>query len=169
MVRLEYLLDSWKTVRNDSIAALEEFPADKLDVNPAEGLMTVRQMATHILHAGHGILGIMLDGSENLQTPDFRDRIAKHAAELGATPDVPSLAAAMRVSVGELCAKLAAQSAEWFAHVITRFDGQRVTRLELVSMVKEHELTHRSQMFVAMRLHGIVPPTTRRRVAAQPK
>ena len=69
----------------------------------------------------------------------------------------------------KLCAKLAAQSAEWFAHVITRFDGQRVTRLELVSMVKEHELTHRSQMFVAMRLHGIVPPTTRRRVAAQPK
>ena len=169
MVRPEYLLDSWKTVRADTIAALEEFPADKLDLNPAEGLMTVRQMATHILHAGYGITGIMLDGSENLQTPDFRDLIMKHAAKLGETPDAPSLAAALRKSVEEQCERLATQSAEWFAHVITRFDGQRVTRLELVMMVKEHELTHRSQMFVAMRLQGAVPPTTRRRLAAQKK
>ena len=169
MVRLEYLLDSWKTVRADTIAALDEFPAAKLDENPAEGLMTVRQMAIHILHAGHGILGIMLDGSDNLQTPDFRALVMKHAATLGETPDVPSLSAALHKSVEDTCAKLAAQSPEWFAHIITRFDGQRVTRLELVTMVKEHELTHRSQMFVAMRLQGAVPPTTRRRLAAQKK
>jgi uncharacterized damage-inducible protein DinB len=33
--------------------------------------------------------------------------------------------------------------------------------------VKEHELTHRSQLFLYMRLKGLVPPTTRRRQAKQ--
>ncbi len=33
----------------------------------------------------------------------------------------------------------------------------------MLQFIKEHELTHRSQMFVYMRLKGIVPATTRRR------
>ena len=64
-------------------------------------------------------------------------------------------------------AELSAKSDEFFSAVITRFDGQRVTRLEMLQFVKEHELTHRSQMFLYLRLKGIVPATTRRRQAAQ--
>jgi uncharacterized damage-inducible protein DinB len=50
---------------------------------------------------------------------------------------------------------------------MTRFDGQQVTRLEMLQFVKEHELTHRSQLFMYQRLKGIVPVTTRRRLAKQ--
>jgi uncharacterized damage-inducible protein DinB len=64
-------------------------------------------------------------------------------------------------------AELAAQPAEFFAHIITRFDGQKVTRLEMVQTIKEHELTHRAQLFFCLRLKGIVPATTRRRLAKQ--
>ena len=31
--------------------------------------------------------------------------------------------------------------------------------------LKEHELTHRQQLFMYLRLNGVVPPTTRRRQA----
>jgi uncharacterized damage-inducible protein DinB len=62
---------------------------------------------------------------------------------------------------------LAAQPAEFFAQIITRFDGQKVTRLEMLQAIKEHELTHRSLMFLCLRLKGIVPSTTRRRLAKQ--
>ena len=34
----------------------------------------------------------------------------------------------------------------------------RLTRLEMLQFVKEHELTHRSQLFMLMRLKGMVPP-----------
>ena len=77
------------------------------------------------------------------------------------------LAAALRQSLDKRLAELAAQPPEFFAHIITRFDGQRVTRLEMVQMVKEHELTHRAQLFLYLRLKGIVPATTRRRMAKQ--
>lgn len=51
--------------------------------------------------------------------------------------------------------------------MITSFDGLRVTRLETVQMAKEHELTHRAQLFLYLRMKGIVPATTRRRLAKQ--
>ena len=60
--------------------------------------------------------------------------------------------------------QLALQPAEFFAHIITRFDGQMVTRLEMVRFTKEHELTHRAQLFLYLRLKGLVPATMRRLV-----
>jgi len=79
--------------------------------------------------------------------------------------DAKTLAAELRSSVEERCAELARQPAEFFSGLITRFDGQKVTRLEMIQTIKEHELTHRAQMFVYLRLKGIVPVTTRRRQA----
>ena len=77
------------------------------------------------------------------------------------------LAAALRDSIVQRTGELAAKSPEFLAHIVTRFDGQKVTRLEMVQSIKEHELTHRSQMFMYLRLKGIVPATTRRRLAKQ--
>ena len=37
--------------------------------------------------------------------------------------------------------------------------------LEMLQFLKEHELTHRAQLFLYLRLKGIVPATTRRRLA----
>ena len=73
----------------------------------------------------------------------------------------------MRDSLEERTAQLAAQPAEFFSHIITRMDGQKVTRLEMVQTIKEHELTHRQQLFLYLRLKGLVPATTRRRLAKQ--
>jgi uncharacterized damage-inducible protein DinB len=77
------------------------------------------------------------------------------------------LASELRARLDERLPALAAQSPEFYAGIITRFDGQQVTRLEMIQTIKEHELTHRSQMFLYLRLKGIVPVTTRRRQAAK--
>jgi uncharacterized damage-inducible protein DinB len=37
----------------------------------------------------------------------------------------------------------------------------------MVQTIKEHELTHRQQLFTYLRLKGLVPATTRRRLAKQ--
>jgi uncharacterized damage-inducible protein DinB len=75
------------------------------------------------------------------------------------------LAARLRESVEEHSEKLTAKPAEFFSGFVTRPDGQQVTRLEFVQWIKEHELTHRQQLFMYLRLKGIVPVTTRRRLA----
>jgi uncharacterized damage-inducible protein DinB len=169
MVRPEHVLDSWKSVRQDTIAAVQEFPPSEFDFRPAPDLMTFRETATHILHAGHGLSGMLLAGQDNFAAPDFRERIKEQNASLSAHSAQAELAAALRESVEQRAAQLAAQSPEFFAQIITRMDGQKVTRLEMLQMIKEHELTHRAHLFVCLRMKGLTPATTRRRAAQQAK
>ena len=165
MVRLESILDSWKGIREDTANAVEDFSAHDLDYKPSPDLMSFGEIARHILQASHALTGILLDGVDNMATPQFREMINKYVSQLPPTDGAGALAHELRSQLSSRAAQLAAQSAAFYAAEITRFDGQKVTRLETLQMVKEHELTHRSQLFMYLRLMGIVPPTTRRRLA----
>jgi uncharacterized damage-inducible protein DinB len=165
MVRLDSILSSWKAVREDTAQAVEDFAPHKLDFKPSADLMSFGATARHILDAGHGLTGLLLAGEENFSTPEFRENIGKHVAELPKTEDAGSLAHELRSDIERLSGKLAAKPAEFYAGEIIRMDGQKVTRLEMLQMIKEHELTHRQQLFMYLRLNGVVPPTTRRRQA----
>jgi len=165
MVRTEQVLDSWKSVRQDSALAVEDFPAAEFDFRPAPETMTFGETARHILTAGDGLTGMLLAGEEHFVGPDFRDRLVAHARKLAPDAGPAALAAALRESVEQRTAALAARPADFFAQMVTRMDGQRVTRLEMVQSIKEHELTHRAHLFLCLRMKGIVPATTRRRMA----
>src|SRR5262245_31231896 len=165
MVRKETVIDSWKTVREDTAQAVEDFPAAEFDFKATPDLMSFRELGRHILDAGHALTGMLLAGIDNLATPEFRAMIDKYRPQLPEQLDAPTLASELRKSLETRAAELAAQGDDFYSGVITRFDGQRVTRLEMVQFIKEHELTHRSQMFLYLRLKGIVPATTRRRLA----
>ena len=167
MVRLETVLDSWKSVRADTVQALEDFPPGNLDFRPTADLMTFRELAVHILQSGEALAGMLAAGDSSFQGPDARARMSSFARPLGENPGSSELARNLVESVAARSAELATKSPEFYAETITRFDGAVVTRLEMLQFVKEHELTHRAQMFLCLRLNGIVPPTTRRKLAAK--
>lgn len=163
MVRVESVLDSWKTVRQDTAQAVEDMPAGEFDFKPVPELASFGEIARHILDAGHALTGLMLAGVDNLV--EGRKSMKQYVLPLPEKLDAHTLAAELRSAVDQRCAELARQPADFFAGMITRFDGQRVTRLEMLQTIKEHELTHRAQLFVYLRLKGVVPVTTRRRQA----
>lgn len=165
MIRLESVLNSWKTIREDTAQAMEDFSAHSLDYKPSADLMSFGELGRHILEAGHALTGMLLDGIDNMATPQFRETIKRYTAQLPKTDSAAALARELRAQLNSRLEQLAAQPADFYAAEITRFDGERVTRLEMLQMAKEHELTHRAQMFTYLRLNGIVPPTTRRRLA----
>jgi uncharacterized damage-inducible protein DinB len=165
MVRLDTVLDSWKAVREDTAQSVDDFPVHNLDYKPGADLMSFGEIARHILQAGHGLTGLLLAGVDNLATPQFREMLGKYIAELPATQDAASLSRALRSAMEQRSTELGAKPPEFYAGEITRMDGQRVTRLEMIQFIKEHELTHRQQLFLYLRLNGVVPPTTRRRLA----
>jgi len=167
MVRKETVLESWKTVRQDTAQAVEDFPAAEIDFKATPDLMTFGELARHILDSGHALTGMLIDGVDNLATPQFREMIGRYKPQLPEHLDSETLASELRKSIETRTTELAAKGEDFFSGMITRFDGQRVTRLEMLQFIKEHELTHRSQMFLYLRLKGVVPATTRRRKAAQ--
>jgi hypothetical protein len=92
MVRVETVLDSWKSVRQDAAQAVEEFPAVAFDFKPAAEMMTFGEIAAHILNSGHALTGMLLEGEDNITRPDFRARMAQHypAAPKEAGPKGPA-------------------------------------------------------------------------------
>jgi uncharacterized damage-inducible protein DinB len=167
MIRLDHLLNSWKTIREDVAIAVEEFPAGELDYQPTADVDSFRQIARHILNVGHGIPGMML-ARESATGQEFRDRMKAHLFPLADDASPAELAAALRQSVAQRIEQLAAQPPDFFAEIMTRhFDLAQLTRMEMLQFIKEHELTHRQQLFMYLRLKGIVPATTRRRLARQ--
>ena len=165
MVRVESVINSWKTVREDTAQAVEDFSAHELDFKPSPDMMSFGDLARHILDAGHALTGVLLDQVDSLATPDFRQMLGKYIAELPKTEGAGALARELRAAMDSRAATLLAKPAEFYAGEITRMDGLRITRLEMLQFIKEHELTHRQQLFVYLRLKGLVPPTTRRRMA----
>ena len=165
MVRLEHVLDSWWTVRQDTALAVEDFPAAEFDFRPVAGVQSFGEIARHILNAGHALTGLMLAGEVNFAAPDFRQRLGPLAFPLPADAGQAEVAAALRQSIALRLEELAARPAEFFAATMTRMDGVELTRLEMLQSIKEHELTHRAQLFLYLRMKGLVPATTRRRMA----
>jgi len=163
MVRVDALLDSWKIVRQDTAQAVEDMPDAEMDFKPVPEVMTFREIARHILASSYAISGILLDGLEKMDRQELMKRFPPVPADAGAA----WLASELRARFEERLPALAAQPPEFYAGMVTRFDGQRVTRLEMLQFAKEHELTHRAQLFLYQRLKGIVPVTTRRRQAAK--
>jgi uncharacterized damage-inducible protein DinB len=167
MVRVEHVLESWKSIRQDTIAAVEEFPPAEFDFRASPDLMTFRELARHIAVAGHALTGMLLAGETDFTGPQFREKLKPHVPDVPENADAARLIQALRHSIDRRTSELAGQTPEYYAGIVTRVDGEKVTRLEMLQFVKEHELTHRSQMFMYLRLKGIVPATTRRRLARQ--
>jgi uncharacterized damage-inducible protein DinB len=165
MVRLEAVLNSWKGVREATVEAVEDFSAHDLGYKPSADLMTFGEIARHILEASHVLTRMLLDGVDNMATPQIREIIDGYVAQLPATDGAGALARELRSQMDARIAELAAKPADFYAVEITRFDKERVTRLEMLQTIKEHELTHRAQLFMYLRLNGIVPSTTRGRIA----
>lgn len=164
MVRLEQILDSWRAVREETAVAVEEFPADDFDFRPTPEVDSFRTIARHVLNAGEGLTGGLLSGEDRFNSPDIGKKLKSYFPALPQDCSPAELAAALRASVQERTAQLAAQPPEFYRQMITRMDGEQLTRLEFLQWIKEHELAHRQQLFMYLRLKGLTPATTRKRL-----
>src|SRR5215813_6213536 len=57
MVRLDMVLDTWKSIRRDTAQAVEDMPPGELDFRPTPDLMPFRELALHVLNASNGLVG----------------------------------------------------------------------------------------------------------------
>src|SRR5689334_1807415 len=114
MVRKETVIESWKSVREDTAQAVEDFPASDVDFKATPDLMTFGELGRHILDAGHALSGMLLDGIDNLQTPQFREMIDKYRPQLPERLDSATLASELRKSMETRAAELRAKSDDFF-------------------------------------------------------
>ena len=160
------LARAFRTVRSNTLQIVNEIPETKLDFAPADGTRTIRQLATHVAFAdefANALHGPKLDSVLKL---DFPTMVGKAAAEEAKPRDKAALVTLLTERGDSFAGWLETLSDEFLGEPVGMPPGSdqaTKTRFELIMGVKEHEMHHRGQLMLILRLLGQVPPLTRQR------
>jgi uncharacterized damage-inducible protein DinB len=156
-----------QATRSESVTACREFPPAAFDEEMVPGFLTFRKINQHILEAGYALTGMLLDGQEHFNVPEMRQKFMEYLPVVAPDATPEELASALAGKMEERIAQIRQAGPAFWEREVTHFSGARVTMMEMMLLVRQHEGEHRAQAAVLSRMCGIVPATTRNRLAAQ--
>jgi uncharacterized damage-inducible protein DinB len=143
-------VDTWAYEHGLSAKVMRAVPAAKLDMRPHEKSRSMRDLAWHLAEAERFFvekgLGLALPGE---------NPVPKEAPP--ATP--AAMADAYDRSHAAMSAAIAKKEPAWFAEVVPFF-GSKMPRGAIVDLMVRHEVHHRGQLTVYLRLAGAKVPGT---------
>ena len=143
-------VDTWNYEHGLSTKVMRAVPAAKLDMRPHEKSKSMRELAWHLAEAERFFvvqgLGVQVPGDNPVpkETPP-------------ATPS--AMADAFDRSHAALSAAIAKSDPAWFAEVVPFFQ-MKMTRAAILDLMIRHEVHHRGQLTVYLRLAGAKVPST---------
>ena len=160
------LAAAFRTVRKNTVQVARDIPEDKNDFVAAPGLKPVREIFAHI--AWGPALQYDVHRDRKLTTLKGYDwgALASNAAQFEGRVRTKAEVVALLESAGE-------EFASWVAGLSDAFLNETYTdpmgqnpkmRFESIMSVKEHEMHHRGQLMLILRLVGGVPHLTRERM-----
>jgi uncharacterized damage-inducible protein DinB len=161
------LAAAFRTVRKNTIQVARDIPADKYDFVASPGCRTVSAQLAHIANGPALQYDVHRDRKlTTLQGYDWGKLMANGAA-FEAQPRTKDEVVALLERTGEEYASwVGGLGAEFLNETYTDPMGQNPkTRFESLMSVKEHEMHHRAQLMLILRLVGGVPHLTRERMA----
>ena len=162
------LAASFRTVRGNTVRVVEELPEERFDFVAAPGLRTVRALVSHVLW-GPQMYEAFHGGTQPITTLkgfDFGAILARAGAFESQVRGKAELVALLKADGEKFAAWLATLSDEFLAQTYTDPTGANPkSRLESLLSPKEHEMHHRAQLMLILRLVGGVPHLTRERQA----
>lgn len=161
------LAAAFRTVRGNTIRVVEEIGEEQLDFVPAPGARPVRALVAHVVWAPrlqeefHRVRRV-----STLQGFDFGAFLATGQAFESERRTKAQLLDLLRSEGEGTAAWLQGLGEAFLAETFTDTMGVNPkTRMEGVMAIKEHEMHHRAQLMLILRMLGGVPPLTRERQA----
>ena len=157
------LARAYRTVRGNTIKALEEISESQLDFSAAPGTRTIRQLATHI-GLTDSFSGVHKEKRTSFDGFNFPEIVGQLMAE-EQKPRTKAELIAFLTERGEVTASwLESLSDDFLAERFNQPPGTepaQKTRFEMIMSMKEHEMHHRAQLMLMQRMIGQVPHLTR--------
>lgn len=135
----------------DTVAAVEEMPADKFNFRPTPQQNTFGHLVVHMIRANYGLCGL-ITGAKPPAPPAINDDTPKDAL-------VPALKASFQFCTDSL----ASIDDSHFGEQVPFIGGKLVSRGFMLVTMSEDLGDHYSTAAMYLRLNGLLPPT------AQPK
>lgn len=155
-------LEAWEYAREGVIAEAASIPADRFDFRPDTASRSVAELVVHIIESGQMMAGELSRSGGDFTRQSYGEHVREHAG--GIPPDQPpeALLELLR-RTGEDGRRRIREAGEIsMLQRIRRFDGLEGTRLAWLNHGIDHEMYHRGQLALYVRLLGRVPALTRR-------
>ena len=159
---LEEALEAWEDARAGVIDEAANIPADQFDFCPAEGVRSVAELVAHILEVSEMMVGELTADDTDLSRSSFPDLLDRHAAEVRNLRDKNTLIEAGRTTLKRGIERFREAGELHMLQLMTRFDGEKGTRLAWMHHGIAQEMYHRGQLALYARLLGRVPALTQR-------
>lgn len=171
MINRALILQSFKTVRSNSIEAARDIPAEKFSFKPeGEGTMSLLDLFKTILRSTEFMVGMALRPESKISITPEKPREAwlkeTLTTNLDAITTKDQVIAALEASMKSIEARVNAADETFLHSRITTPDNIEKVRLWVVQCAKEQEMVYRGQVYLYERMLGIVPHPARKAAAA---
>ena len=158
---LDNLIDTWKEVRAGLIDEAQTIPADQFAFKATPDMRPVAGVLQHVVESQKMLTGEVCRADTNLFRQSFADQIKTYAPGVSETDDKDRLIDLLRRSMDETeeCLRRAGDELQ---NEMKRFDGRQIAKHDFLSFAIAHEMYHRGQLTVYLRLLGIEPVLTKR-------
>ena len=163
---LDEVLGAWAYTRESVIQEIRNLSEADLQVRPHAESRTATEIAAHIVESG-----LMMAGELSRRDGDFRRKaypklIKEHSAaysdELRSVSRKSDVVRILERTHAEGARTIRDAGELHMLQLITRFDGERGSRLAWMNHAISHEEYHRGQLALYARLVGRVPALTQR-------
>jgi uncharacterized damage-inducible protein DinB len=144
---LDSYIKNWNRIHKQTTNIMGVAPDDKYDWKPSETSMTLGALMNHFRASEAALIIAAIDGK-------FPEEFAEPITS------TEELVKAFDKSHEEMVAKVSALTPEFLAGEVTPFGPDRkMSRMVVLKALHEHEIHHRGQLYVYLRILGCeVPP-----------
>lgn len=159
---LEEALEGWGDVRQGLIDEVENIPADRFDFRPTPEVRSVTELIQHILEVALMMTGELTRPDTDFNRAPWPDLLDLYAADVRDATTKSELLHLLHASFEQAEERFRDAGELAMLQLITRFDGERGTKLAWLHHGIAQEMYHRGQLALYERLMGIEPALTRR-------
>lgn len=159
---LEETLEFWEDTRSGIIDEVQNIPEKRFDFRPAAEVRSIKELIVHILEVAMMMTGELTRKDTNFKRAPWLELLRMYASEAYRADTKQSLVQLLGTQLDEAETKFRKVGERHMLELITRFDGQKGTRLAWLQHGIAQEMYHRGQLTVYQRLMGIEPALTRR-------
>lgn len=155
------IIGGWREVRAGLIDEVSQIPADKFTFRAAEGMRSVAELLQHLVESQKFLVGEACRPDTNLLRKSFAENIKDYAPDVRNVNDKEGIVQMLQAAMDD-CEKNLREHTDEMKNTMKRFDGKEMTKLGFMSFAIAHEMYHRGQLTVYVRLLGIEPMLTQK-------
>ncbi len=157
---LDELLEAWQYTRAGVINEMKNLPEASLTFRPSPESRSAAEIAVHIAESGLMMAGELSRPDGSFQRKSFPEFMKEYAKGVKATNSKKELLLLLAKTHSDGEKKIKQAGELHMLQLITRFDGERGSRIAWMNHGISHEEYHRGQLALYARLIGKVPALT---------